>query len=62
MDQEIEQTLICPYCGAIISVLLDASVNQQYIEDCEVCCKPILIRYSIEDGSVMEFEALREDD
>jgi hypothetical protein len=33
---------VCPYCGEIIKVLIDPSdSDQQYIEDCQVCCKPI---------------------
>jgi hypothetical protein len=32
----------CPYCGETIEVLIDCSVSQQdYIEDCQVCCRPI---------------------
>ena len=37
-----EKTVCCPYCGESIKVLIDASeLGQQYIEDCQVCCKPI---------------------
>ncbi len=33
----------CPYCGERIDVLLDPEeVGQQYIEDCQVCCRPIV--------------------
>jgi len=33
---------MCPYCGEHFTVLVDCSVpEQQYIEDCEVCCRPI---------------------
>lgn len=32
----------CPYCGEDIEILLDCSIEQQrYIEDCQVCCRPI---------------------
>lgn len=42
MNQLTEKTIACPYCGEHIDVLLDpADLNQQYIEDCQVCCKPI---------------------
>ena len=44
MDKLIETSLSCPYCGEHISVtveLLDEA--QQYIEDCQVCCRPITI-------------------
>ncbi|MEM9389683.1 MAG: CPXCG motif-containing cysteine-rich protein [Bacteroidota bacterium] len=55
----LEQFFSCPYCAAEISMLLDPSVySQRYIEDCEVCCNPIDIHYSVEEGMVMEFNAL----
>jgi hypothetical protein len=39
----------CPYCGEPIEILLDASVrSQQYIEDCQVCCRPITLRVEID--------------
>ncbi len=42
MNQLTEKKITCPYCGEQIEILLDpADVNQQYIEDCQVCCKPI---------------------
>ncbi|WP_297810492.1 CPXCG motif-containing cysteine-rich protein [uncultured Methylophaga sp.] len=37
-----DDTIMCPYCGEYFSVVIDCSVaDQQYIEDCEVCCRPI---------------------
>jgi len=42
LNQLSEKTISCPYCGESINVLIDVSeLNQQYIEDCHVCCKPI---------------------
>ena len=39
-----EASVNCPYCGEVISVLLDGSVEEQeYIEDCQVCCRPIIL-------------------
>jgi hypothetical protein len=41
-------------------MVLDTSVLQQtYIEDCEVCCRPIEIRYAVEEEALVEFEARR---
>jgi hypothetical protein len=32
----------CPYCGEPIELLVDSSLGQQdYIEDCQVCCRPM---------------------
>ena len=40
----------CPYCGEKIEVLIDCSVDeQQYIEDCEVCCRPINFHVIVDD-------------
>ena len=37
-----ERTVECPYCGERIDVLIDPSdLRQDYIEDCQVCCRPI---------------------
>ena len=43
----------CPYCWEEISMLLDPSVsNQEYIEDCEVCCNPIQITAIFENSDL----------
>ena len=49
-----ERTVHCPNCGESISILIDDSVAQQnYIEDCEVCCRPINFSVSIGlDGDI----------
>jgi hypothetical protein len=37
-----EELITCPYCGESITVLIDPEdIGQEYIEDCQVCCKPI---------------------
>jgi hypothetical protein len=39
-------------------MVLDLSVGRQaYIEDCEVCCKPIEISFTVEDDEVARFDA-----
>jgi transcription elongation factor Elf1 len=54
----VEHSFNCPYCGEEISMVLDLSVRRQtYVEDCEVCCKPIEINYSVEDDSLASFDA-----
>ena len=56
---EQEQEFACPYCAAPISMLLDPSVEgtQRYVEDCEVCCNPIGVTVTVEDGEVVAFWA-----
>ena len=39
-------------------MLIDTSVeDQQYIEDCEVCCNPIQLTISIFEGEITRLEA-----
>jgi len=49
-----EKESYCPYCGESISLLIDNSIeNQEYVEDCQVCCSPILISIEIDhDGNI----------
>jgi len=54
----VEHSFTCPYCGEEISMVLDLSVRgQSYVEDCEVCCNPIEISYSVQDDTLVEFAA-----
>ena len=53
-----EQFFSCPYCWETISMLVDTSIEeQQYIEDCEVCCNPIQLTVSIFEGEITRLEA-----
>ena len=62
MHGEIEKFFQCPYCFEQISMLLEAFYSdQKYIEDCEVCCRPIEIEYTALDGEVRHFLANRID-
>jgi hypothetical protein len=41
-----EGSYVCPTCGERIVIPLDRSAGgeQQYVEDCPVCCNPNVIR------------------
>ncbi|WP_203257742.1 CPXCG motif-containing cysteine-rich protein [Hyunsoonleella ulvae] len=53
-----EHYFTCPYCWEEISMLLDDSVMQQeYIEDCEVCCNPIQIKVTFFNSEIADFQA-----
>lgn len=44
-----EKTVYCPYCGEEIEVLIDLQeAGHEYIEDCQVCCKPIIFNVQID--------------
>ncbi|NJN51755.1 MAG: CPXCG motif-containing cysteine-rich protein [Gammaproteobacteria bacterium] len=44
----------CPYCGERIELVVDESEpDLEYIEDCEVCCRPIIVTLQADaDGGV----------
>jgi len=53
-----EQFFQCPYCWETISMLIDTSVpSQTYIEDCEVCCRPIEITCQSQNDELVAFDA-----
>lgn len=53
----------CPYCGESIEVLVDDSAGaQRYIEDCQVCCRPISIAVSVDAHDGLRVDASSEDD
>jgi hypothetical protein len=54
IHQVIETSVQCPYCWEHFTLLVDGSVeDQEYVEDCEVCCRPIdFIVLVDEDGEV----------
>ncbi|MBU3055534.1 CPXCG motif-containing cysteine-rich protein [Pseudomonas indica] len=52
----------CPYCGELAEAVLDLSGGDQtYIEDCPVCCRPILFDLR-SDGVDWSLDVRREDD
>jgi hypothetical protein len=52
-----EAQITCPFCWEDLTVLLDLSIPaQDYIEDCQVCCRPIRIAYASESGVLNSLE------
>lgn len=45
---ELEEHLIeCPYCAEVFTALVDpTTAGDQYVEDCEICCQPIVFLVS----------------
>ncbi len=47
------RTIDCPYCGEVIELLIDDSVDHQtYVEDCSVCCRPINVDVVVDADAV----------
>jgi transcription elongation factor Elf1 len=53
MNELLETSISCPYCGEQISVTIETmDESQEYIEDCQVCCRPITFDITVMfDGS-----------
>jgi hypothetical protein len=56
-------TLDCPYCGEAIDTVPDLSAGgQDCIEDCQVCCRPMVIHYAPDHaGGPAELRVERDD-
>ncbi len=51
------EDLPCPYCGQGNAVPVDASAgSQEFITDCEVCCRPFSVRVETENGEIISLE------
>jgi transcription elongation factor Elf1 len=63
MNQLTEQSIGCPYCGETIDAIINSDdLNQQYIEDCQVCCKPITFMVSESVDGEVSVNVYSEDD
>ena len=57
-----EAAIRCPYCGEAITLVVDASAgSQRYIEDCQVCCRPIVVDVIV-DGDALRVRTASEDE
>jgi len=53
MDLLQTHNLDCPYCGESIQLIVDCTTTEQeYIEDCQVCCRPINVYVTIDEDNV----------
>jgi transposase-like protein len=45
---ETEAAVVCPYCGELNEIGLDpgGGSHQEYVEDCQVCCRAWYVRLS----------------
>lgn len=41
----------CPYCWETLDISVDPSVaDQEYVEDCQVCCQPIVVHVVLDEN------------
>ena len=57
-DLMVEHPVVCPSCWETTHVLVDVSAGDQtVIEDCQVCCNPMQLTLTIEDGEIVGVDA-----
>jgi Cysteine-rich CPXCG len=58
-----EKLIYCPYCAEAIEVLIGhEEAGQQYIEDCQVCCKPITFKVTADSAGNVSVSVHDEND
>jgi len=51
----------CPWCGECFETAVDASAGaQQYVEDCQVCCRPIVMHSDVDGEGIAHLRVARE--
>ena len=48
---EIESSFVCAYCLQVNDILIDATAGrrQEYVEDCEVCCRSNRLHIEVDE-------------
>ena len=55
--------IMCPYCGEFQQTDVDISAgSQDYWQDCQVCCCPILFELTVSDDHLFRVSVKRDDD
>ena len=64
MEGELQTASIqCPYCWETIEVLIDdCGESQQYIEDCQVCCRPINFHLELDETQQVQVHVFTENE
>ncbi|MBT8083934.1 MAG: CPXCG motif-containing cysteine-rich protein [Woeseia sp.] len=49
-----EKPVRCPYCGERMHIVIDTSAGDQaYIEDCQICCRPMRVEFACSDNEIL---------
>ena len=64
MSNEVHNVEVqCPYCGERIDVMIDdCGESQQYIEDCQVCCRPINFHIMLDEYQQLSVRVSSDDE
>lgn len=61
---DTEATVFCPYCGESVVIALDPGGGpvSEYVEDCEVCCRPWDVRVQYHTDGTAQVSVTAADD
>lgn len=55
----LEHYFDCPHCWKNQLKMIDSSINNQnFIEDCEICCNPLEFNLLVQDNTLQSFSAI----
>lgn len=58
-----EQTIYCPYCGEPQTIIIDVTSGDcNYIEDCQICCRPIEFDIHVHSDESFELSVRHENE
>ena len=62
---DTDAMLKCPWCGAGKEIALDpgGGAEQEYVEDCQVCCRPwhVVVTYGVDGVADVQVERVGQD-
>lgn len=63
MSGLVTQNVQCPCCWETFEAVIDCSVfEQEYVEDCYVCCRPLIFRVASDGEAVIEINVVSENE
>ncbi|MET0290734.1 MAG: CPXCG motif-containing cysteine-rich protein [Steroidobacteraceae bacterium] len=63
VEAESFVSIECPWCGERLDVRVDVTAGErEYIDDCEVCCRPMELRVELDErGGLAALRVRRQD-
>jgi phage terminase large subunit GpA-like protein len=58
MELIVPADISCPHCGETFALEVDTSQSEQdLIEDCSICCRPIVLTVRCRPGEIVEISS-----
>jgi hypothetical protein len=64
MTNDMQTEVTCPFCGEPVTLWIDVTGGrrQQYVEDCWVCCRPMLVDVTVHTSDDVDVQVRATDD